>query len=297
MAAHAIKADEGDVFIAGGVETVSRYAYGASDSGPHNTAFDAAHARTKAREPGDQGEWKPAEGFPDVYIAMGQTAENVVEKEDVTREAMDKWGVRSQERAVAAQENGFFEREIIPVTTPDGTVVTKDDGPRPGTTLEKLATLKPAFRPNGSVTAGNACPLNDGAAAVVVMSDTKAKSLGIKPLARVVSSGVSSINPEIMGLGPIGASRQALQRAGMTIDQIDRVEINEAFAAQVLPSAEQLGIDHDEAQRERRRDRARPPVRHDRRPHHVDVAQWPRGRRSAVRPRDDVRGRRSRASP
>jgi acetyl-CoA C-acetyltransferase len=245
MAAHAIKADEGDVFVAGGVETVSRYAYGASDSGPHNSAFDDAHARTKAREPGDQGDWKPADGLPDVYIAMGQTAENVVEKEGVSRENMDKWGVRSQERAVAAQENGFFEREIIPVTTPDGTVVTKDDGPRPGTTLEKLATLKPAFRPNGTVTAGNACPLNDGAAAVVVMSDTKAKSLGIKPLARVVSSGVSSINPEIMGLGPIGASRQALKRAGMTMDQIDRVEINEAFAAQVLPSAEQLGIDHE----------------------------------------------------
>jgi acetyl-CoA C-acetyltransferase len=169
----------------------------------------------------------------------------VVEQEHVTREAMDKWGVRSQERAVAAQENGFFEREIIPVTTPDGTVVTKDDGPRPGTTLEKLASLKPAFRPNGTVTAGNACPLNDGAAAVVVMSDTKAKALGIKPLARVVSSGVSALNPEIMGLGPIGASRQALERAGMTMDQIDRVEINEAFAAQVLPSAEQLGIDHE----------------------------------------------------
>jgi acetyl-CoA C-acetyltransferase len=243
MAAHAIKAGEGDVFVAGGVETVSRYAYGASDSGSHNVAFDAAHARTKAREPGDQGEWKPAEGLPDVYIAMGQTAENVVESEGVTREAMDKWGVRSQERAVAAQENGFFEREIIPVTTPDGTVVTKDDGPRPGTTLEKLASLKPAFRPNGTVTAGNACPLNDGAAAVVVMSDTKAKALGITPLARVVSSGVSALNPEIMGLGPIGASRQALARANMTMDQIDRVEINEAFAAQVLPSAEHLGID------------------------------------------------------
>src|SRR4051812_28702663 len=244
MAAHAIKAGEGDVFVAGGVETVSRFQFGASDSGPHNTSFDDAHVRTKAREGGEQGDWKPLDGaFPDVYIAMGQTAENVVEQEGVSREAMDKWGVRSQERAVAAQENGFFEREIIPVTTPDGTVVTKDDGPRPGTTLEKLSQLKPVFRPNGSVTAGNACPLNDGAAAVVVMSDTKAKALGIKPLARVVASGVSSINPEIMGLGPIEASRQALQRANMTMDQIDRVEINEAFAAQVLPSAEHLGID------------------------------------------------------
>ncbi len=245
MAAHAIKAGEGDVFVAGGVETVSRFQFGASDTGPHNVLFDGSHARTKAREAGDQGDWKPADGLPDVYIAMGQTAENVVEQEGVSREAMDKWGVRSQERAVAAQGNGFFEREIIPVTTPDGTVVTKDDGPRPGTTLEKLAQLKPVFRPNGSVTAGNACPLNDGAAAVVVMSDTKAKALGIKPLARVVSSGVSSLNPEIMGLGPIDASRQALARAGMTMDQIDRVEINEAFAAQVLPSAERLGIDHE----------------------------------------------------
>src|SRR4051794_13329430 len=245
MAAHAIKSGEGDVFIAGGVETVSRFQFGASDSGPHNVAFDDAHARTKGREAGDQGDWKPPAGLPDVYIAMGPTAENVVEAEGVGREEMDKWGVRSQERAVAAQENGFFEREIIPVTTPDGTVVTKDDGPRPGTTLEKLAQLKPVFRPNGSVTAGNACPLNDGAAAVVVMSDTKAKALGIKPLARVISSGVSAVNPEIMGLGPIDASRQALARANMTMDQIDRVEINEAFAAQVLPSAEHLGIDHE----------------------------------------------------
>ena len=244
MAAHAIKAGEGDVFIAGGVETVSRFKFGVSDGGPANPLFDGARGRSSAREAGDQGSWAPGSDLADVYIAMGQTAENVVEAEGVGREEMDLWAVRSQERAVAAQERGFFDREIIPVTTPDGTVVTKDDGPRAGTTLEKLASLKPVFRPNGSVTAGNACPLNDGAAAVVVMSDTKAKALGITPIGRFVSSGVSALNPEIMGLGPIDASRQALARAGMTIDQIDLVEINEAFAAQVIPSAKHLGIDH-----------------------------------------------------
>ncbi len=174
---------------------------------------------------------------------MGQTAENVVQSEGVSREEMDELGKRSQDRAVAAQESGFFDREITPVTTPSGTVVTKDDGPRAGTTLEKLAELKPVFRPDGKVTAGNACPLNDGAAAVVVMSDTRAEQLGITPLARIVASGVSGLNPEIMGLGPIEACRQALGRAGMTIDDIDLVEINEAFAAQVLPSAKHLGID------------------------------------------------------
>ena len=244
MAAHAIKAGEGDVFLAGGVETVSRFKFGVSDGGPANPLFDGARGRTSSREAGDQGSWAPGSDLADVYISMGQTAENVVEAEGVGREEMDMWAVRSQERAVASQERGFFDREIIPVTTPDGTVVTKDDGPRAGTTLEKLAALKPVFRPNGSVTAGNACPLNDGAAAVVVMSDTKAKALGITPIGRFVSSGVSALNPEIMGLGPIDASRQALARAGMTIDQIDLVEINEAFAAQVLPSAKHLGIDH-----------------------------------------------------
>jgi acetyl-CoA C-acetyltransferase len=242
MAAHAIKAGEGDVFVAGGVETVSRYLHGASDTGPHNPLFADAEARTSERTNG-AGSWEPPKGLPDIYIAMGQTAENVVLAENVGREEMDEWGKRSQDRAVAAQERGFFDREITPVTTPDGTVVTKDDGPRAGTTLEKLAELKPVFRPDGKVTAGNACPLNDGAAAVVVMSDTKAEQLGITPLARIVASGVSGLNPEIMGLGPIEACRQALGRANMTIDQIDLVEINEAFAAQVLPSAKQLGID------------------------------------------------------
>jgi acetyl-CoA C-acetyltransferase len=242
MAAHAIKAGEGDVFVAGGVETVSRYLHGASDTGPHNQAFADAEARSAERT-GGADSWEPPAGLPDIYIAMGQTAENVVLAEGVSREEMDEWGARSQQRAVAAQERGFFDREITPVTLPDGTQVAKDDGPRPGTTVEKLAELKPVFRPDGKVTAGNACPLNDGAAAVIVMSDTKAEALGVTPLARVVSSGVSGLNPEIMGLGPIEASRQALARAGMTMEQIDQVEINEAFAAQVLPSAKHLGID------------------------------------------------------
>jgi acetyl-CoA C-acetyltransferase len=242
MAAHAIKAGEGDVFVAGGVETVSRFAYGVADGGPPNEKFRAARERTKERSEGGQPKWTPLAGLPDVYIAMGQTAENVVEAEGVSRAEMDEFAARSQQLAVAHQENGFFEREITPVTTPDGTVVTKDDGPRPGTTVEKLAALKPAFRPDGQVTAGNACPLNDGAAAVIVMSDTRANELGITPLARVIASGVSALNPEIMGLGPIEASRQALKRANMTIDDIDLVEINEAFAAQVIPSAKHLGI-------------------------------------------------------
>jgi acetyl-CoA C-acetyltransferase len=174
---------------------------------------------------------------------MGETAENVAEIENVSREEMDEYALLSQQRCGAAIERGFFDREITPFTTSDGTVVTKDDGPRPDTTLEKLASLKPAFRPNGRVTAGNACPLNDGAAAVIVMSDTKANELGIAPLARIVSSGVTGLNPEIMGMGPVEACRQALGRAGLTIDDIDLVEINEAFAAQVLPSMKHLGID------------------------------------------------------
>jgi acetyl-CoA C-acetyltransferase len=245
MATHAIRAGEGDVFISGGVETVSRFAQGAADTGSPNTKFSDARGRTKQRTEGGQPKWTPPTGLPDVYIAMGQTAENVREAEGVTREEMDEFAALSQQRAVENQENGFFEREITPVTTPDGTVVTKDDGPRAGTTVEKLSQLKPAFRPDGEVTAGNACPLNDGAAAVVVMSETKASQLGLTPLARVVASGVSALNPEIMGLGPIEASRQALKRANMTIDDIDLVEINEAFAAQVIPSAKHLGIPNE----------------------------------------------------
>jgi acetyl-CoA C-acetyltransferase len=246
MAAHAIRAGEGDVFIAAGVETVSRFASGASDSGKAvNPLFSDAMDRTAKRSERVSEAWSPQPGLPDIYIAMGQTAENVAEYEQVSRLEMDEFAVRSQELAVEHQANGFFEREIIPVTLPDGTVISKDDGPRAGTTLEKLSTLQPVFREGGSITAGNACPLNDGAAAVVVMSDTRAKELGIKPLARIVASGVSGLNPEIMGLGPIEACRQALKRAGMTIDDIDLVEINEAFAAQVLPSAKHLGITLD----------------------------------------------------
>ena len=242
MAAHAIKAGEGDVFVSAGVETVSRYMSGFSDSGPHNTAFAEGEARTTERTNGADS-WEPLQGaLPDIYIAMGQTAENVRLAENVGREEMDEFAALSQQRAVANQESGYWDAEITPITTPSGNVVSKDDGPRPGTTAEGLANLKPAFRPDGQVTAGNACPLNDGAAAVIVMSDTKAKELGLTPLARIVSSGVTGLNPEIMGLGPIEASRQALARAGKTIDDIDLVEINEAFAAQVLPSAEHLGI-------------------------------------------------------
>jgi len=246
MAAHAIRAGEGDVFVAAGVETVSRYNHGAADVGPHNTSFAEAEARTTARTPAAGDPWTPLVGaLPDIYIAMGQTAENVAEYKKVSREEQDEFALQSQARAVAAQESGFFEREIIPVTLADGTVVTKDDGPRPGTTLEGLSQLRPVFREGGTVTAGNACPLNDGAAAVVVMSDTRARELGIAPLARIVASGVSALDPEIMGLGPVAAIRQTLARAGLTIDDIDLVEINEAFAAQVVPSARELGIGWD----------------------------------------------------
>jgi acetyl-CoA C-acetyltransferase len=241
MAAHAIKAGEGDVFVSAGVETVSRFMSGMADSGLHNPLFADAEARTAELSQGADS-WAPLDGLPDIYIAMGQTAENVRLKENVSRKDMDEFAARSQQLAVANQESGYWDGEITPITTPSGTVVSKDDGPRPGTTAEKLAELKPAFRPDGEITAGNACPLNDGAAAVVVMSDTRAAELGLTPLARVVSSGVTGLNPEIMGLGPIESSRQALKRAGMTIEDIDLVEINEAFAAQVLPSARHLNI-------------------------------------------------------
>ena len=245
MAAHAIKAGEGDIFVAAGVETVSRYMNGAADTGPHNVRFADAEARTAARTAGGQGGWAPLEGVADGYIAMGQTAENVAEFENVSRQEMDEFAAQSQQRATAALERGFFDREITPITTPDGTVVSKDDGIRPGTTVEGLSGLKPVFRPDGKITAGNACPLNDGAAAVVVMSDTRAAELGLKPLARIISSGVTGVNPEIMGMGPVEACRMAMARAGLTIDDIDLVEINEAFAAQVIPSAKHLGISWD----------------------------------------------------
>jgi acetyl-CoA C-acetyltransferase len=246
MAAHAIRAGEGDVFVAAGVEAVSRFSHGMSDGLPdtHNEKFHPAEERSATRSLGGAEPWTPAPGLPDIYIAMGQTAENVRELEQVSRRDMDEFAALSQQRAVASQENGFFEREITPLELPDGSLVATDDGPRPGTTVEKLAELKPAFRPDGEVTAGNSCPLNDGAAAVVVMSDAKAAELGIAPLARIVSSGVSALDPEIMGLGPVEACRQALHRAGMSMADVDLVEINEAFAAQVVPSARHLGIDY-----------------------------------------------------
>ena len=245
MAAHAIAAGEGESFVAAGVECVSRFVKGKSDGMPdtHNPIHEDAEARTAARAEGNAPMWTPFEGLPDVYIGMGHTAENVAQLEQVSREAQDAFAARSQQRAVAAQAAGVFDSEITPVTLPDGTVVTKDDCPREGTTAEGLAKLKPAFRPDGSVTAGNACPLNDGAAAVVVMSEARASALNLVPLGRVVSSAVSAVDPEIMGLGPVEASRRALKRAGLSIDEIDLVEINEAFAAQVIPSAHHLGID------------------------------------------------------
>jgi acetyl-CoA C-acetyltransferase len=247
MALHAIKAGEGDVFVSAGVETVSRYTKGNSDSLPdtHNPLFAEAEARTAAVAQSEGSTWHdPREDglLPDLYIAMGQTAENLARLRGITREEMDEFGVRSQNLAEEAIKNGFWAREITPVTLPDGTVVNKDDGPRPGVTMEGVAGLKPVFRPDGLVTAGNCCPLNDGAAALVIMSDTKARELGLTPLARIVATGVSGLSPEIMGLGPVEASRRALQRAGMTIDDIDLVEINEAFAAQVIPSYRDLGI-------------------------------------------------------
>jgi acetyl-CoA C-acetyltransferase len=216
--------------------------------GTHNPLFAEAEARTEAVARQEGTTWHdPREDglLPDPYIAMGQTAENLARSKGVTREEMDEFGVRSQNLAEQAIKNGFWEREITPVTLPDGTVVSKDDGPRAGVTLEGVAGLKPVFRPDGLVTAGNCCPLNDGAAALVIMSDTKARELGLTPLARIVSTGVSGLSPEIMGLGPVEASKQALRRAGLTIDDIDLVEINEAFAAQVIPSYRDLGIDLD----------------------------------------------------
>jgi acetyl-CoA C-acetyltransferase len=249
MALHAIKAGEGDVFISAGVETVSRFVKGNSDSYPdtQNPIYADAQARTEKIAEGGQTWSDPRENgnLPDAYIAMGQTAENVAQLTGISREEQDHWGVRSQNRAEEAIAKGHFENEITPVTLPDGTVVSTDDGPRAGTTYEKISQLKPVFRPDGTITAGNACPLNDGAAALVIMSDTKAKELGLTPLARVVSTGVSGLSPEIMGLGPIEASKKALALAGKTIDDIDLVEINEAFAVQVIGSARELKIDED----------------------------------------------------
>ena len=249
MAFHAIRAGEGHTFVAAGVETVSRYFKGTSDHLPDtlNPMFDQATARTEeiARDDRDWQDPRSFDALPDVYIAMGQTAENVATLRGISRQEMDEFAVRSQNLAEQAIAAGFWAREITPITTPDGTVVSADDGPRSGVTYEAVAELKPAFRPSGTVTAGNCCPLNDGAAAVVVMSDSRAARLGITPLARILATGVSALSPEIMGLGPVEATRRALAHARMTIDDIDLIEINEAFAAQVIPSYRDLGIDID----------------------------------------------------
>jgi acetyl-CoA C-acetyltransferase len=224
MAFHAIKAGEGDQYVAAGVEAVSR-------------AGDAGNFEFHKQLDGSEG------SAYNVYIPMGLTAENVAERCNVTREQQDEWAVISQSRAVDARDSGHFDKEIVAVTTPDGTQVTQDDGPRPGTTMEKLAALQPVFKPDGTVTAGNACPLNDGAAAVLVMSEDKAASLGLEPRARIIASTVAAIRPEIMGLGPIPAIQALLKNTGMSMDDIDIVEINEAFAAQIVPCMEELGID------------------------------------------------------
>ena len=250
MAFHAIKAGEGDVFISAGVETVSRYGRGTSDGWPEtaNPAYNTAAHRTKDLADSGASTWvdpRDVDLVPDVYIAMGQTAENLAVLKDVSREDMDHFGVRSQNLAEIALTNGFWKSDITPVTLPDGTVVSKDDGPRRGVTYDAVSRLDPVFRPNGRVTAGNCCPLNDGAAALVIMSAQKAASLAITPLARIVATGVSGLSPEIMGYGPVEATERALRHAGMTINDIDLVEINEAFAAQVLPSQRDLRIDID----------------------------------------------------
>ncbi len=251
MAAHAIKAGEGDVFVAAGVECVSRFGLGKADGmeNTKNPKFSAAEERMAKLMTPDGGNWELGDGIADVYITMLQTAENVAQHMAISREAQDEFAALSQQRAEAAQKSGHFSREITPVTTPSGTLVDTDDCPRHGTTAEKLAALKPVLLgqlgERATVTAGNACPLNDGAAAVIVMSDKRAQQLGIKPLARIVSTGVSAINPEIMGLGPVDATKQALRRAGLTSKDIDLFEINEAFAAQVIPSALELGIPLD----------------------------------------------------
>jgi len=251
MAFHAIKAGEGDVFISAGVECVSRFTKGNSDSLPDtkNPLFGEAEERTESvagsAPPYSWSDPRSSDTLPDIYIAMGQTAENLAALRGVTRAEQDEFGVRSQNLAEQALDNGFWKSDITPVTLPSGDVVSADDGPRRGTTLEKVSGLKPVFRSGGTVTAGNCCPLNDGAAAVIVMSDRKAASLGLTPLARIVSTGVSGLSPEIMGLGPVGASRQALTRAGMSISDVDLVEINEAFAAQVIPSYRDLEIPID----------------------------------------------------
>ncbi|HET6911374.1 MAG TPA: acetyl-CoA C-acyltransferase [Mycobacteriales bacterium] len=234
MAFHAIKAGEGDTYVVGGVE---------HSSGPPKPAEEQSAAPARRPGYGPHPKFFGPDALWQVYLPMGVTAENVAEKFDVPRNRMDEFAQRSQERAVAAQKNGFFDREIAAYTTKDGITVTADDGPRADSTLDRLQSLKPVFKENGKVTAGNSCPLNDGGAAVVVMSDERAKALGLKPLARIVATAVSGLDPAIMGVGPIEAVRKVLAQAGMTIDDIDIVELNEAFAAQVLPVCDNIGVD------------------------------------------------------
>ena len=248
MAFHAIKAGEGDVFISAGVEAVSQFGFGKSDGSPDTKHPDyaAAAERTRALADDPTAVWSDPRAtgeVPDIYIAMGDTAENVAQFRSVSRQAQDEWAVRSQNLAEAAAARGFWDTDITPVRLADGSLVTRDDGPRAGVTLEGISGLQPVFRPHGTVTAANCCPLNDGAAALVVMSDRRAAELGLTPLARVVSTGVSGVSPEIMGLGPVPAVQKALQNAGLSIGDIDILEINEAFAAQVLPSIDDIGID------------------------------------------------------
>jgi len=249
MAMHAIRAGEGDAFLSVGVETVSQFSRGIADEmpGTHNEIFAAAEQRSRRIVSGELS-WTDPQldgAVPDVYLAMGQTAENVAQVFGVSREEQDRYSVLTQNRAETADAAGFWQHDITPVVLADGTVVDRDDGPRKGVTYDAVAALQPVFRAEGTVTAGNCSALNDGAAALVIMSDTRAKDLGITPLARIVSTGVSALSPEVMGLGPVDASRQALARAGMVMGDIDLVEMNEAFAAQVIPSARELGIDID----------------------------------------------------
>ncbi|MFK4640034.1 acetyl-CoA C-acetyltransferase [Paenarthrobacter histidinolovorans] len=249
MAFHAIRSGEAHAMVSAGVESVSRYqnwaGAGETDTANHNPLFEAAAQRTAARAASNIPWTDPRFGgrLPDIYISMGQTAENVATSYGISRAEQDEWGVLSQNRAEAAIASGFYARDITPFTRKDGVVVDRDDSPRPGVTLEAVSALQPVFRAGGTVTAGNACPLNDGAAAVVVMSDTRARELGLEPLARVVSTGVSALSPELMGMGPVESTRRALALAGLTMDDIDLVELNEAFAVQVVASARELGID------------------------------------------------------
>ena len=250
IAAHAVKAGEGHAFIAAGIEHVSHVGPWSEDGLPQLMGAIISNAPEGVKEQIPRPDFKNekldgGDGRPDAYIAMGQTAENVAEQWNVKRDDMDRYAQRSQERAVESRDSGFFDREIVRLELPDGTQVDKDDGPRADSTYEKLQSLKPAFRENGTVTAGNSCPLNDGAAAVLVMSEDRARQLGLKPRARIVASATSGLEPEIMGVAPIGAIQNVLKRAGMSIGDVDTVELNEAFAAQVIPIADEVGIDMD----------------------------------------------------